>query len=226
MRKLFFLAVLVCFLCLPLITHATVTNLSNIQVTVDSYTTYFFGAGSSQIPSPTTEFKLGDGAADGKINTGGTEGYPFGPGLGLYGYFFSIEVYQSSQDPVTGFSVDFGSTPLFFDFGSGISGNSFWGFDVPLPPVSDPNNPPQSAFFDDVSKVASFSFTGLQPGQLSSWMILISDELKTNLASSFKVWSIGQGPGPAPVPEPATMVLLGLGLVGVAGYSRKKFNRF
>jgi hypothetical protein len=123
--------------------------------------------------------------------------------------------------------VDFGSTPLFFDFGSGTFGNSFWGFDVPLPPFSDPNNPPQSAFFDDVSKVASFGFTGLQPGQLSSWMILISDELKTNLASSFKVLSDdGQGPGPAPVPEPATIVLLGAGLVGVVGYSRKKFNRF
>jgi len=35
----------------------------------------------------------------------------------------------------------------------------------------------------------------------------------------------GNGGNPSPIPEPATLILLGTGLVGLAGYGRKRFKK-
>ena len=45
-----------------------------------------------------------------------------------------------------------------------------------------------------------------------------------NFYLSAPSWEGPPGPGPNPVPEPATMLLLGAGLIGFAGYGRRKLS--
>jgi len=45
-----------------------------------------------------------------------------------------------------------------------------------------------------------------------------------NIKSLSWVQSIGSPAEPSPVPEPSTMLLLSTGLVGLAGWGRRKFN--
>jgi hypothetical protein len=47
-------------------------------------------------------------------------------------------------------------------------------------------------------------------------------ELTDNCCARWEVWGTPVG-STTPVPEPATMLLLGSGLIGLAGYGRKKF---
>ncbi len=52
----------------------------------------------------------------------------------------------------------------------------------------------------------------------------LSDDVNTGLVSGggFEEWRASQGATPSTVPEPATMVLLGGGLLGMAGFRRRK----
>jgi len=47
-----------------------------------------------------------------------------------------------------------------------------------------------------------------------------------NKNSQIYAWAVLEGDvGPAPIPEPATIVLLSAGLIGLAGWGRKKFKK-
>jgi hypothetical protein len=53
-------------------------------------------------------------------------------------------------------------------------------------------------------------------GTTSSFTLVLKPSTDTNG---------GNGGNPSPIPEPATLILLGTGLVGLAGYGRKRFKK-
>ena len=54
---------------------------------------------------------------------------------------------------------------------------------------------------------------------------IVLENFWVNQGAISHVTIYGNGPGPDPVPEPATMLLLGSGLVGLAGYGRRKVSK-
>ena len=97
----------------------------------------------------------------------------------------------------------------------------------------------------DIDSVGTFGDTGWQPyiytfenpgsGIIEFGAVNVGDEeepepgfdsklLIDNVSSNFvdPGPDPGPGPGPAPVPEPGTMLLFGTGLVGLAGFARRR----
>ena len=110
--------------------------------------------------------------------------------------------FESAKISLTAFSN--GTTYTLYD-------GDFW-----LPNTVDGNS---KTFQFDLAEAGAFAAFSQDPWGSVSILANITPWFNNN---DFAITEVGVGANP--VPEPATMLLLGLGLVGLVGFGRKKFN--
>ena len=198
--------VMLCSLMMFAVPSSATVILSNSPTTVDSFldeTPLFVSSYSSTFDfAPTTSPYDGIVTSAAFKNTEGTK----------YGYIYGINVLRQSSDEVSGLAVDFWQL---------VGNYSFYITD------DEGSVAPGGATLSN-SEVARFSFIPetLLPGDTSYWFGAYST-LPPGLRTA-NLFDAGGEASPdvlAPVPEPGTIILLGSGLVGLAGWGRKKFRK-
>jgi hypothetical protein len=143
------------------------------------------------------------------------------PGSGFVNVFFSSFPDIALIPAATAFTIDLGVPALTFTLADAIQNSGAIQF----------NNGQFRGFFFD----ADFMFTDNKPyrfdDQGGTWSIKLLDQLGgspvplTSAKVSGVITGMTTGEPYTPVPEPATMLLLGSGLIGLAGYGRRRFKK-
>jgi hypothetical protein len=190
--------------------------LTNTEITIGD----FFASFPTNVMyySDSFDFSPSTYPFDGTLDTG-----VWTDGEGNYAYTYKINLHSASSDYISGLSIDFGNHLIPWDFGDGET-TSFWSnsFFGPIGPTEvnysfgtvrwefkDENGDPILAPYNITFE---FGVVANAPPHIISANLFDSGTEASPLTTS-------------PVPEPGTMMLLGSGLVGLAGWGRKKFKK-